>query len=170
MNIALLPYSYLDVDNLLNNFFAHSVFAFSTPTQFHAIERAFCLCNKENMFNASLCKDYSPVGNVIANRSWNLEFAWKLCIHLHFFRIFKCLCKFMFTFSIKRHIRNDMLLCLTQIPLSRFLLWWVENLTEVLRNFAPKAHTDSTRFNKKVIQQRISNRRIRPCFWKINWF
>ena len=31
MNIALLPYSYLDVDNLLNNFLAHSVFAFSTP-------------------------------------------------------------------------------------------------------------------------------------------
>lgn len=73
------------------------------------------------MFNASLCKDYSPVGNVIANRSRNLEFAWKLCIHLHFFRIFKCLCKFMFTFTIKRHIRSDMLLCLTQIPqISRF--------------------------------------------------
>ena len=73
------------------------------------------------MFNASLCKDYSPVGNVIANRSRNLEFAWKLCIHLHFFRIFKCLCKFMFTFTIKRHIRSDMLLWLTQIPrISRF--------------------------------------------------
>ena len=117
------------------------------------------------MFNASLCKDYSPVGNVIANRSRNLEFAWKLCIHLHFFRIFKCLCKFMFTFTIKRHIRSDMLLCLTRIArISRFLLWWVGNLTKVLRSFAPWAHTDSTRFNKKVIQRRISILRIRPCF------
>lgn len=107
------------------------------------------------MFNASLCKDYSPVGNVIANRSWNLEFAWKLCIHLHFFRIFKCLCKFMFTFSIKRHIRNDMLLWLTRISRISLIFLWVENLTEVLRNFAPRAHTDLTRFNKKVIHRKL---------------
>ena len=32
---------------------------------------------------------------------------------------------------------------LTQITrISRFLLWWVENLTEFLRNFATRAHTD----------------------------
>lgn len=115
------------------------------------------------MFNASLCKDYSPVGNVITNRSWNLEFAWKLCIHLHFFRIFKCLCKFMFTFTIKHHIRSDMLLCLTQIPLTVFCFsgWEIS-----LRFCETLLHglTDSTRFNKKVIVRRISNRRIRPCF------
>ena len=37
---------------------------------------------------------------------------------------------------------------LTQIPLSLILLLMMINLTEALRSLAPKAHTDSTRFNK----------------------
>ena len=103
------------------------------------------------MFNASLCKDYSPVGNVIANRSWNLEFAWKLCIHLHFFRIFKCLCKFMFTFTIKRHIRSDMLLCLTRISLAVFALVGGKSH----RGFAHLCSKGSHRFNE--IQQKSNS-------------
>ena len=38
---------------------------------------------------------------------------------------------------------------LTQIPLSLIFLW-VGNLTEALRRFAPKAHTDSTDSTKNI--------------------
>ena len=42
-------------------------------------------------------------------------------------------------------------LCLTQIAQISLFTLWVGNLTDALRWFTPKAHTDSTRFNKKII-------------------
>ena len=50
------------------------------------------------------------------------------------------------------HLCLTLTLCLTRIAqISWAFPLWVENLTEALRWFTPKVHTDSTRFNKMII-------------------
>ena len=50
-----------------------------------------------------------------------------------------------------RHESSQIIKAHTDCTDFTWLSLWVENLTEALRWFTPKAHTDSTRFNKKIV-------------------